>query len=259
MVRRWYTGTANKRPRLEPRANAPDNMRTRSRLRRTRPRRRRGRRLLKILRRVPRTLAPASKIVKTRIVYPENFTTTASTTTVKQILIHMIDVTNPITSTGGTATNQQPQGYDQWTSLYRRAKVLGCKVTFTLHNAGDKAVVFGITPIGENNATTAVAWDFLAERPGGKYRILSPEVDHAVLSFKSGTKRAFKIKDIKDSDDIACNLVTQTAPTRSNYFSCWVANHDPTLAATKAIDVIVKVEYIVLLDQPISPTRSVYA
>lgn len=257
MVRRWYTGTANKRPRLEPRANAPDNMRTRSFTRRTKYNRRRKRRLRKIFRRIPRTLSPPSKIVKTRIVYPANFATTTTTTTLRHILVHMIDVTNPITDVTGTATNYQPQGFDQWAAFYRRAKVLGCKITFTLHNAGDAAIVFGITPIGENNSTTAVAWDVFCERPGGKYRILSPEVDHAVLGYRSSTKRAFKIKDIKDSDDIACNLASQTAPSRSNYFSCWVANHSAATAA-KNVDIILKVEYIVLLDQPLSPARSVY-
>lgn len=254
-IPKYFRGTSNKRPRLEPRASAPGNMRTRSFRRTMRRRRRRGRRLRKIFRRVPRTLSPPSKIVKARIVYPANFATTTTTTTVRHILVHMIDVTNPITDVSGSATGYQPQGFDQWAAFYRRAKVLGCKVTFTLHNAGDAAIVFGIMPLGENNVTTAAAWDIFCERPGGKYRILSPEVDHAVLSYRCSTKRVFKIKDIKDTDDIACSLATQTAPNRSNYFSCWVSNHSAATTA-KNVDIILKVEYIVLLDQPLSPARS---
>lgn len=173
-----------------------------------------------------------------------------ASTTPQNHYVSVINVVDPFNTSG----TQQPLGYDQWKTLYKRAKVLGAKVTFTCHNAGAVAVVIGCTliPEGENAAQTP--WEYNAESPNSRYRILSPEMDHTTIGMVSSTKKYFRIADIKDNEEIACDIDADTGPDRVGYFTCWAALHNGTTATN--VDYIIKVQYIILLDQPQVPARS---
>lgn len=180
----------------------------------------------------------------------ESGTFSCTTTTPISVNIHGLDVTDPLQTSGIS----QPLGFDQWKALYKRAKVVGMKVTYTAHNAGSVATVMGMTLIPENNTNTLTPWNDKAEAPGTKYRILSPDVDHGTLAYRTSTKKVMKIANIKDNDDIACDLTTPTSPNRKYEMSIWAALHNGT--TTTAVDWIAKIEYLILLDQYIIPARS---
>lgn len=179
--------------------------------------------------------------------------TATTSTTPAHVDVSLLDITDPFQAYG----TGQPLGYDQWKNFYNRAKVVGTKVTFTVHNAGSVAIVFGLNRVPEGEAAAPTPWEYTAEIPGTKYRILSPEMDHGTLVMKSSTKKFFKIKDIKDTEEIACDLSTDAGPTRDSDISCFFALHNGTTSTN--VDWIVKVEYLVLLDKPNVPARSVDA
>lgn len=213
-------------------------------------RRRRGLRRRKILRRIPRSVCPPSKLLRVVVVDGYSTTTTVNTVTDSQE-VSRLNIVNPTTN-----SLNQPLGYDQWKNFYQRAKVLGIRITFTVHNAGTQAIVFGITPVPENQAFTDATWPTLAEQPGTKYRILSQDVDHGVLTYTGSTKKFFKIKDIKDAEEISCDIASDSGPSRDGVVVVWWAKHNADDANTVAVNYIIKTEYIVLLDQPINPARS---
>lgn len=238
-----------------PRAFGPDEMegrRVRQRLDTggvayTRRRRRRFRRGFR-REYIPRSLAPQSIVIRAHAVH--SGTTNASSTSPDTFPCKTLDITDPF----GAQTNKQPLGYDQWAALYGRAKVLWTKITFTVHNAGSVALMFGITPIPESGVTTTTPWEYQAEAPGAKYRILSPEMDHSTITYQCRTKERFRIKDIRDTEEIACNLLTETQPDRDAWINPWVALHNGTTST--AYDYVIKMEFVVLLDKLIQPSRS---
>lgn len=211
-------------------------------------RRRRGRRSLR-RRRIPRSLAPKSMLLKCQTVSSGQLTCTS--TTPQNIYVSRLDITDPFLS----SDNNQPLGYDQWKAVYNRAKVLGVRVTWTCHNAGTVAVMVGITPIPEGENVAQTPWEYNAESTGTRYRILSPEMDHTTLSYKGSTKRFFRLNDIKDTEEIACDIDAETGPSRDATITCWAALHNGVTST--AVDYVCKVEYIVLLDKPEIPGRSV--
>lgn len=225
--------------------------RTRTRLRR-RPRRQRRRGIIR--RRIPRSLVPHSKLVRATTVYSGTTSTTADLVPVVAANVRCQNINDPT----GTSSNQQPLGYDQWAAFYNRAKVVTCKVTFTVHNASSKAIVYGIQYVPENGDSALSPWQYKAESPGNINRLLSPDVDHGTISMIRRTKKDMNIKDLKDCDDVAIALDgTSTGPNRNTYLSCWVANHSTSTAG--AFDYTVKIDYIILLDQYKIPARSTYA
>lgn len=219
--------------------------RSRTTVRRRRGSRRRG----VIRRRIPRSLCPPSMLIRARVV-TSGTAASASTTPTVVANLRGNDITDPLGSTGAN----QPLGYDQWKNFYRRAKVLGVKVTFTAHNSGSEAIVYGIQVVPENNTIGLTPWEYMVETPRCKYRLLSPDVDHGTLSMTGSSKKEFKIKDIKDAEEIACDIATDTAPSRLYYFAPFVANHHGTTAIN--VDWVLKVDYIVLLDKVAYPARS---
>lgn len=188
-------------------------------------------------------------LVRGTAVYGGSFTCTS--TTPQDLPVRILDFVDPF----GTGSAQQPLGFDQWAYFYNRGKVVGTKIIYTAHNSGTEPVVIGIDLVGEYESVDISPWDYRCEKPGCKYRILSAEIDHATMTYKVSTKRVFKIKDIKDTEEIACDLDTPASPSRGAWLNPWAALHNGTTSTT--VDIIIKVEYIVLLDQPKIPARSV--
>lgn len=238
-----------KRPRLDPRANAPmprSYTATRRPVRRTRRRRpyRRG-----VIRRpIPRALTAPTKLVKMKAVQYVNHANTAALSNT-DIQITSFDDPFGVTNAG------QPLGYDQWKALYRKAYVIGAKVVARVHNNGTSAVMVGITPMKPAQGTTALAnYEYYMELPSTKARILSPDVDHMVLAHKVSPKWFLPVTKIRDNDDLLVNLVTETPPSTLCYFHVWSQPLDE--AAAYDVDLVLTAEYMILLVDPIVPARS---
>lgn len=210
--------------------------------------RRRPRRRLR--KKIPRSLAPSSKVIKCQVV--ESFAPTYTSGNLTLYTVQGNSIDDPF---GGQSGNQ-PLGYDQWKALYKKAKVLGCKVYYTVHNGSSGAMVCGITPMPKNQSYTPLAnFEHYVECPGTKHKVFSPDVDKGTIVSKRSTKRMLKLKDIKDEHNVEINLVDETAPTDLYWFHVWSQPFDQTTALT-GVQILLKVEYIVLLYDYIVPARS---
>lgn len=202
-----------------------------------------------IRRRLPRSLTTRNKIIRCRLV--DSFQATHAAGAMERYLISMTNIVDPFG--GGSA--QQPLGYDQWKTLYSKAKILGAKVKMTVHNAGTaEPIMMGMNPRYPNASATLADWEYNVEVAGSKSRLLSQDVDHGFLVMARSTKKMMDLKNIKDADDIECNIATDTGPTDTAYIEAWTQPFDKTIAT--AADIIVQVDYIVLLYDPIIPSRS---
>lgn len=198
---------------------------------------------------IPRAITTNTKLIKCKAVNYQNFTS-AGTISMAPVQLNSMD--DPF-STLGTG---QPLGYDQWKALYKSAFVVGTKLTIKAHNNGTVAAMLGTTPMKIPQGTSALAnYEYYMELPNTKSRILSQDVDHVTWHHKVGVKRFLSIKDLRDDDQSRIDLVNETAPTRLAYWHVWGQALDE--AGTLDLDVVITVEYLVLLTDPIIPARSV--
>lgn len=204
-----------------------------------------------IKKRIPRALASANKLIKVKVSDYDPFTMTSGALAHNAIQGNSID--DPFIGGG----DGQPLGYDQWKALYKSAYVLGCKVKLTCHNSSSTVpIIYGITPMKIPQSTSSLnSYEYYQELPGTVSRLLSPDVDHGILVSKRSTKKFLKRKDITDNEDLKLDLVTETPPTDIYYFHVWAQPVDQTTTGT--CDMIKEVEYIVLLTDPVVPSRSV--
>lgn len=204
-----------------------------------------------VKRSIPRTLAPANKLVRCRASNYQTFTCTSGA--LSGVRIKGNDITDPFDTYGAG----QPLGYDQWKALYRTAYVLGCRVKFTVWNNQTTALMFGVSMMDKNQGSTLLTdYEYYKEVPKTNSRMLSPDVDHGVIVNKQSTRRGLSIKDIIDNDTIRINLQADTGPNDNYYAHVWVQPVDQSTTLT-TVQGVIDVEYIVLLTNPIVPTRSV--
>lgn len=216
------------------------------------PRRLRIRRRRRLRRKkfIPRTLCPAKKVIKCTAVdtFGPTFTSGA---------LHCVKVQgNSIDDVFLNDSNNQPLGYDQWKAFYQKAKVLGCKVFAEWHNGSSGAIVCGVTPFAKTQSATALgSLDHYIECPGTKHKVFSPDVDKGIIVSKRSTKKMMKVRNIEDADFTEIDLVAETAPDDMYRFHVWTQPFDQATALT-GVNLLLKVEYIVLLYDPVIPARS---
>lgn len=202
-----------------------------------------------IRKRLPRSLTTRTKLIRCRLV--DSFQATHAAGAMERYLISMTNIVDPL---GGGSANQ-PLGYDQWKTLYDKAKILGAKVKMTVHNSGTaEPIIMGLNPRYPNSSTSLADWEYNVEVAGSKSRILSQDVDHGTLVMSKSTKKMLNLKNLKDSTDIECDIGSDTGPSLSAYIEAWTQPFDKASATTA--DVIIQVDYIVMLYDPIVPARS---
>lgn len=163
----------------------------------------------------------------------------------------MFDVTDPWGGNG----NQQFLGYDQWKTLYKKAVVLGIKVTATCHNKGSVAAIFGVTPMPESQSTTALtSYHHYQEYPATKSRLMSNDLDHTTLVHKVGTAKHVGVKKLMDEDAYHCDLANETGPSKFACYHIWFQPVDQTTAC--AGEIVVVAEFLIRLFDPVVPARS---
>lgn len=228
-----------KRPRLGPKALTRTKYRRRSR--------RRG-----VIRRpIPRTLTPNTKLIRCKAVKYVNYVPAGAISSIETQL-------NSIDDPFHTVGTGQPLGYDQWKALYKYAYVVGSKVTAKVHNNGTVAAMFGITPMKVNQGDTFLSsYEYYMELPATKTRVLSQETDHVTFSHQVNVKKFLNIKDLRDNDDYRIDLVNETAPSTLAYWHIFAQALDST--GTIDVDAVITMEYMVLLTDPIVPSRSTEA
>lgn len=218
--------------------------------RRFRRRLRRRRRRTFRKRRIPRLITSSTKLIRATAVDTYAVTYTSGAIAMYPIQGNSIDDTFSVNS------NRQILGYDQWKAFYKKAKVLGCKVITTYHNGSSGVILAGITPMSKNQGTTNLTdYEYYMEVPGTTWKMFSPDVDKGTLVAKRSTKKMLKVNNIKDASELEIDLVNETPPTDNYYFHVWSQPFDMTTALT-GVQLVVKVEYVILLYDPIIPARS---
>lgn len=214
--------------------------------RRKTKRRRRG----IIRRRIPRALAPTEKVIRAKLV--DTFTSAGGAGgALETRLVSVMNIPDP---TSGH-TNQQFLGYDEWKALYRKGVVLGIKLTVQVHNKGSVGMLFGVTPMPENQNNTALTThEHYMELSQTKSFLLSPDVDRGVIVYKMGTRRWLHVKSLRDEDAFHSVLAAETEPTRTFWITTWF---QPIDAATQcAYECVITYEFLIRLFDPIVPARS---
>lgn len=199
------------------------------------------------------TLAPRSKLVRCKA---STLRTNGghAAGSLEMVPIQMNSVLDPFQGAG----SGQPLGFDQWRALYEYGYVVGAKITAEFHNADSFAYVVGITPCHEAQGTTSLAaYDYYKEMPGTKSMVLSPDVDKCILQSKIGLKKWLGVKDLVDTNEYRMNLNTPSEPSKTTFFHVWSQPMDKTSTDTTGVQIVITVEYIVLLKSPIVPARSV--
>lgn len=203
-------------------------------------------------RRVTRIGAPISrsKIVKFKL---GEYASKASTSgAIAYNTYPLMDLIDP---TGGHGT-QQPLYFDQMAALYHKAIVIGYKVMVRFHNTGSVASMVGITAMPENQGSTALTdYEHYLETRGTKSRLLSPDVDHTTLVYKVNTRKHHHLKSLKDEAEYH-NIISgsPTSPTKGAFIHIWSQPTDRT--TTNSVEFVITIEQLVLLFDPIIPTRS---
>lgn len=198
------------------------------------------------------SLAPKTKLIRCKVT---GLRTNSGHTTgsLEMVPIQMNSILDPF----GGAGAEQPLGFDQWRALYEYAYVVGAKITCEFHNADAIAYVVGITPCHIAQGTTSLAsYEYYKELPGTKSTVLSPDIDKAVLQSKISIKKWFSVKDLVDTNEYRMNLNTPSEPSKLAYWHLWSQPLDQSSTDSTGVQIVMNVEYIVLLTSPVIPARS---
>lgn len=203
-------------------------------------------------RRIPRAITSKQKVIMCKVSkYVSNTCTSGA------LSMHKVNGMSVVDPFVGSATGQ-PLGYDQWKALYDKAYVIGCKVKLTVHNGSTNSVVYGITAMKQNQGTTALSdYEYYRETPSTVSRLLSPDVDHGFITLKKGTKKHCHLTNLVDEEH-EIDLNSETEPSYPYYFHLWCQPADKATTVNN-IEFIMDVEYIVLLRDPIIPSRSTHS
>lgn len=158
-----------------------------------------------------------------------------------------------------TNSTQQPLGYDQWKTLYRKAFVVGTKVKITFYNAETTIpMIVGICPVPVSQGTTSLAnYEYYGEIPQNKFRVLSPDIDHTYISSAVSVKKHLQITNFKDNkEDYAFNLDTESPPSIMAYFHTYAQPMDQTSTYSSGVRAMITIDYIIVLFDQVLPSRS---
>lgn len=221
--------------------------------RKFRPRRKSSRRKFRRRRYIPRTLAPYSKMIRVKAVdYVNHNTHTSGALEMTPLQLNSID--DPFTTNGGG----QPLGYDQWKALYRRAYVVACDIVVRVVNSdSSEAMVVGVTPMPVVMGTTvATSYEHYMEYPGTKQIIVSPDMDHAVLTNTCRLKKHLHVANFRDKESLFLNLETEASPTDLCYWHLWSQPVTQASDPANGTRMVVTLSYIVVLFDNVYPGRS---
>lgn len=206
-----------------------------------------------IRKRVPRTIAPHSKLIRVKCT---DFLSPGYTSgAIANYYCQLNSVDDPF---AGFSTNQ-PLGYDQWKTLYQKAYVVGAKAKVVCHNGSTSAIMYGICPMPVSQGSTSLLnYEHYSELPQNKQRLLSPDVDHGVLTHSVSVKKHLQVKDIRDNNDLVIDLINETPPSKLCYWHLYSQPVDQTTTvASGNVQFVITLEYIVLLTDPVVPARSI--
>lgn len=159
----------------------------------------------------------------------------------------------------GNQGTGQPLYYDQLVSHYGNAVVVGSKVTVQFHNSTTTtpvAQVVGLYRLPFDHPTVSWDYEYLREASfPGRQRITTSDMDVVTFSMKTSCKKYFNTKDIVGNPDFEVDLTVPSECSRLGYYIIFMQSLDQTTTST--CQLVITVDYIVLLKDPNTPARSV--
>lgn len=196
------------------------------------------------------TLWPQQKLVKFKVC--QSYAPTAAGSTSADVIILKANDLNDPTGVAGASL---PLGLDQWASMYSKYAVLGSKCTVQYHgettNTGSTLV--GINLLRDSTGLTQL--EHYKEMPYGVDHLISPDNDRGRLNATYSLKKYDKIFKTKTAEDYHGSFTTTPgSPNEIRYWHLWYQDADKT--QTCAMEFVITIEYIVLLFESITPSRS---
>lgn len=204
--------------------------------------RKRGMRKRKAIRRIPRGPFPLERVAKLRL------TTGNMELTQTGGVIASLDVYANWPKYG----TREAYGWDQWSTLYNNAVVLGSKITVYNRGQYNTAGTFSAFMGGiylADDTTNFTDWQTLVEARRGSFMTVSSAAgSRAKCSAYYSAKKFFNVKDVKDNMLRLGNGVTTSVPGDAAIFKVWCQPMDKSSNGTNYFTAIV--EYIVLFSEP---------
>lgn len=136
----------------------------------------------------------------------------------------------------------QPIGFDQWSALYRRYRVLACKIDAQFQNKGASASAF-VVPM--NTSSSLVTGQQIVEQQGSKRKMLTPSNNgnaEKIVYYKDTASMRGCTRDAVRSE-IFYSALTSGNPTTEWYFH--IGGYTVNPLDTLNIDVDVLVTYYI--------------
>lgn len=218
--------------------------RTMTKRRRQRRRRGRGRKGRAIL------TWPRYRLVKFRVVTTFNISSVGGVLNTRNIVSSSL--ADPHQSMGSNL----PLGLDQWAAMYKKYVVVGARHFVKVHNVTSTgAVVYGLTLRQPDETADLASAEAYLEHQNTRSRMLSPDMDHSGLGIAYSAKRYWRVRKFMDAEQLHGGLsTTPTAPARMAYTTLWF--QDVSTAGDYTVEGFVTTEYVALLFDPVTPSRS---
>lgn len=161
---------------------------------------------------------------------------------------------NSLNDPAGALVNNLPLYTDQYAALYQKYIVLGSKLTFKPY----RAVGTGMDVVGihlADNSTSLADHDYYREQSRTRSIMLTDQKPSGTVSLKYSGKKFWKLINIKDdSEQEASFSTTPGDPTDVAYYHVFI--QDMTKGDAVTLEGSFIMEWIVLLTDPVTPTRS---
>lgn len=192
---------------------------------------------------------PQSKVVRFRLVHSLGGLGSASGA-LSQWALKANSLNDP---TGAIAAGL-PLYLDQWSGMYTKYIVLGSKLVYKPQRVSSTGpIVCGVHLA--DNSTSLADHDYYKEAKLTKSTVLTDQRPSGTIVMKYSGKRFWKVRNIKDdSEQEATFSTTPGDPTDVAYYHIYHQDLAKTDAITVEASIIM--EFIVLLTNPVIPTRS---
>lgn len=140
-----------------------------------------------------------------------------------------------------TSIGHQPYGYDTWTTLYGKYRVLSSKIVVRfVAKQGTQNVCVGVLPV--NVVDSDLSFPTMLERPGCYYKTLTTQ-------FPTMITRKWSLRRVKNDDGEAYSSGVTDSPANQDYFRIWCATPDGGYIVENSIGCVVEISYIAELSE----------
>lgn len=173
----------------------------------------------------------------------------AGTLTAQQL--HLNSAFDPM---GTLSATQQPLGFDQYASLYKRTCVIAWRLAFeAVSTDNTHPVVVGFTPTTQSSALTS--FSHYRELPATVQRTVTPDLDKLFFSARGGIKKWLTPRGGKILSNEDLTATTSADPNQILYGHVYAQAMDGAADPAK-IHFTVKLRQLVVFFDPVVPARS---